>query len=528
MTEPDRAASPRVLNQVFLFSYVTAPNAPTYRAILEVFFAAKQRFAVDLRPSEILDALRRSPYVVEVADEEALELSLEQLVEWGNLVRSHDAAAVGRIDDFYRKRFIYHLSGVGEAAHRAVREVEAAVGKQGELQAGMLGRIRDSLRALAAEAGGKAPSPEAIAGHFWQLFTAFDSLTEQATRFIGELNRRLDDGTGEIERFGMMKDALFAYISRFIDQLRSLEGQIATGIRDVQKSGVEALIELASRSADIAPGFGDGDPRPRWIEEHRDRWNGVLRWFIGGSGQSSPVVAGLAWAAVNAVVGLTRALGRLNDRRSGRAGRKAEFLDLARRFAACPDDAAAHDVWRNAFGLYSARHFHLEEDDPDLANAGTSWWDAIPVEVNIRLRRRGQILRVGRPSPVPDRSGEKQWMAERRKRERRQVEAARRRFAGRGELRMSDIARLDAAEFDLLLELLDEALTSSKRPDGLRHARTRDGCLDIRLSEPAGFDEEFVEIATPRGNLRCRNFRLTVTEADAARVLRAEGTGGEA
>jgi uncharacterized protein (TIGR02677 family) len=525
VTESERAGAPRVLNQVVLFNYVTAPNAPTYRAILEVFFAAKQRFAVDLRPSEILDEIRRAPYIVEVADEKALELSLEQLVEWGNLIRSHDTAAVARIDDFYRKRFVYHLSGVGEAAHRAVQAVEAAVGKQGELQAGMLGRIRDSLRAIASEAGGKAPNPETLAGQFWQLFSAFDSLTEQATRFIGEINRRLDDRAGESERFAMMKEALLAYISRFIEQLRSLEQQIAAGIREVQNSGVQALLELASRSADIAPGFGDADPRERWIEEQRDRWKGVLHWFIGGSGQSSPLVASLAWAAVNAVVALTRALGRLNDRQSGRAGRKVEFMDLARRFASCPDDAAAHAVWRDAFGLYSARHFHLEEDDPDLANPDASWWDSTPVEVNIRLRRRGQVYRVGRPSPVPDRSGEKQWMAERLKRERAQVEAARKRFAGRGELLMSDIARLDAVEFDLLLELLDEVLTSSKDADGQRCAKTRDGCLDVRLSEPTG-KEEMVEIVTPRGILRCRNFRITVTEAGGARLLRAEGTEG--
>jgi uncharacterized protein (TIGR02677 family) len=507
VSQPGRPVQSRVLNQVSLFSYVTAQNTPTYRAILEVFFEAKKHFAIDLRPGEILDALRRSPYVVDIADEKSLELSLEQLVEWGNLIRTHDGAAVGRIDDFYRKRFVYHLTGVGEAAHKAVLDVEASVGKQGELQAGMLGKIRDSLRALAAEGAG-SPDAEQIAGLLWELFSAFDSLTDQANRFIADLHQRLGDG-GDPERYSMMKEALFAYISRFIEQLRALEGQIVAGIQDVESAGVQSLIEIAARSADVAPDLGDGDPRERWVAERRERWEGVLRWFVGGSGHSTPIVAGLAKAAVNAVVGLTRTLGRLNDRQSGRAGRKADYLDLARRFGACPDDAAAHALWRDAFGLYSARHFHLEELDPDLAGAEVSWWDSEPVEISVRLRTKGQISRSGRPSPVPDRSGDKLWMAERRRREREQVEAARARFAGRGELRMSDIARLETAEFDLLLELLDEALTSAREVDGTRRARTRDGCLDILLCRP---DEEVVEIQTPRGRLRCLNYLITVNE----------------
>jgi uncharacterized protein (TIGR02677 family) len=522
VAESGGSPKPRVLNQVILFTYVTAPNAPTYRAILETFFLAKQHFTIDLRPAEILESLRRSPYVVEIADEKGLELSLEQLVEWGNLFRSHDSAAVGRIDDFYRKRFVYHLSGPGEAAYRAVREVEDAVGKQGELQSGMLGRILDSLHGLIENAGGRGPDSAGLNGHFWGLFSAFDSLTEQATRFIGELHRRLDDRTGEGERFALMKDALLSYISRFVEQLRRLEGQIAARIREVENTGVHALIEVASRTADVPPGFGDSDPRQAWIKDQREKWDGVLRWFVGGQSRSSPIVEGLAKAALNAVVGLTRALGKLNDRQSGRAGRKMEFLELARRFAASPDAAAAHEIWRGEFGLYPARHFHLDDVDSDLSNAAASWWDAVPVEVNVQLRIRGRISRAGRPSPVPDRSGEKRWIAERQKREREQVKAARQRFAGRGELRLRTVVRLGEAEFDLLFELLDEALTAPKYPDGTRRATTADGSLDILLSEPSE-SEELIEIDTPRGRVCCRDFVVTVAETRPRVVREKEG-----
>jgi uncharacterized protein (TIGR02678 family) len=56
------------------------------------------------------------------------------------------------------------------------------------------------------------------------------------------------------------------------------------------------------------------------------------------------------------------AVGLLNERRSGRSDRSADFRVLARWFAEAPDDEAAHRLWRAAFGLCPA--------DPELAGSG--------------------------------------------------------------------------------------------------------------------------------------------------------------
>ncbi len=514
MTSPTPQSIPCRPNQVNLFQYVTVPNAPEYRSILEIFFEAKQRYVIEQRPREILDAIGRAGFDVDLRDEETLERHLAQLVEWGNLTRTHDTAAVLTIQDFYRRQFVYHLTNVGEAAHRAVLEVEAAVGKAGSLQAGMLGRIRDTFRDLAERAVRGDGRPENLAARFYDLFKDFDLLTEEANRFIGEIGRRIDAGD-ESERFDFRKQALLAYIGRFLNQLHLLEGEIAAHLTAIEKAGIAALIETASRSPDLPPAIGDEDPVEAWRREHQAKWDGIRRWFL-GEGPSSPTVSRLAEAARGAVIGLTRALGRLNDRQTGRADRKADFLALARWFAACPDDDAAHDLWRLAFGLYPARHFHIPEDDPGLATRGTSWWDAEPVYVPIRLRQRGAAIRLGKSSPIPDLSGEKRWIAEIRRREREQVEGALARFAGGGLIQMRQIATLDLAEFDLFLGLLDEILSAPRQTGGLRKTRTRDGRFDLLLTEPASTGREtLVEIVTPNGRLRCRDYQLTVADAHA-------------
>ena len=155
--DPRETAAPaRPLDQVPAFRYVTVENAPTYRAILEVFVESKERYVIELRPAEIRERLSRSGLFHELPDEGALDRHLDQLAEWRNLQRSHDTGAVPRVEDFYRRRWLYRLTPEGEAAHRAVREVEATVGRSGALQTSMLVEIRDALAALCA-AGGAAP-----------------------------------------------------------------------------------------------------------------------------------------------------------------------------------------------------------------------------------------------------------------------------------------------------------------------------------------------------------------------------------
>lgn len=95
-----------------------------------------------------------------------------------------------------------------------------------------------------------------------------------------------------------------------------------------------------------------------------------------------------------------------------------------------------------------------------------------------------------------------------------------RRFTGKGPLRFSDIATLETAEFDLLLALLDEALSATRGANGTRKTRTADGRLTITLESPQEADAELVTLTTPRGRLCCRNYRITVTEESGPSMVR--------
>lgn len=96
-----------------MFRHATAEKAALYRAILEVFAAAKRQYRIQLRPDEVLAeakwAQRTPPAQEEVA------AALAQLATWGSLESQPDMTRVSTLSDYYRARFLYRLSRRGEA-----------------------------------------------------------------------------------------------------------------------------------------------------------------------------------------------------------------------------------------------------------------------------------------------------------------------------------------------------------------------------------------------------------------------------
>lgn len=517
----DQRTPGRLLGQVNAFRYATVPNAPTYRAVMQVCYDAMRRYVIELRPHDILRELREARYVVEVADVEALETEyLAPLVRWGNLAATADPAGVERLEDFYRRRLVYHLTDVGEAAHRAVLDVEATVGRSGSLQANMLRKIRDGLAALADAAS--RDDPDELLRDLHDVNTAFETLTHEANRFMTDLGALVggDRDTGDDDaRFVAYKQAVLAYVSRFVEQLRRLTDEIVAHLAAVRAAGPERLIARASRSADLPDFSGDGAAPARWAREQRARWSGIVAWFTGDGAGGEPTVERLASFAVGAVLTLTRVLARLNDRRGRPVDRTTDFLTLAGWFADCPSDADAHRLWRVAFGLHPARHTSLVEADPDLTSTRTSWWDAAPVEVPTRLRSHGRTTRSGRHPRAADFAQQRRWLAAKARREREQLEVAVARLAGRP-LRLSALTELDASEFDLLLALLDTALSAPREHDGARATRTADGRLHVALRPPD--DGARATLRLPSGTLAAPDYRLEVTDLSRPAAPREE------
>lgn len=523
-----------------LFSFTTESLSPVYRAVMEIFYAAKERYQIQLRPEAVEGELRRLGF----AGPLAVERALDQLVEWGNLARSHDTERVRTLADFRRRHFVYRLTPAGEASMRAVEAVLEALASSGSLQRVMLGAI---LRTL-GELGDELAAPEPRGDHLYErLVTAdghFRTLTENASTFMARLHEAIETSEVRTEAFLLYKQRVIEYLEEFVSELAEQAPRIAEQVRRVEAAGVEPLVELAAgaaRAPSLEEGDGDGDDGAEDVGAAtlRRRWRGIAAWFVPHAGEP-PTSDRLRRAALAAVRRILLVLERLHEKRFRRVNRTADLLHLAAAFDAMEPTEAdeAHRLFQTAFALYGARHLGgLEEDldpeyDPEVETATprvapeVSWWQAAPVPVPPALRDLGRRAPPGRTGGVVDHSKVKRLLAERDRRRRLAKRRALARFLDRGPLPLAGLPPLEDDELRLLLSFLDRLLSTAPR-NGVRRARSGDGRLELWLSEPAA--GELATLVTPSGRLTLPAWELEVAEvtptatADGAVAMAAGG-----
>lgn len=494
-----------------LFSYTVESLAPLYRAILHLFLEAKGRYRIQLRPEEVAAEMPRPELLAELPGG-SVDRALDQLVEWGNLRRSHDTGRVATLEDFRRRHFVYQLTAAGEAAERAVGEVLAALERSGSLRRVMLATILRNLREIRGTLGGEEPAPERLFELLFNVTEQFRDLTENASTFLARLHETIEQGEVRTEAFLVYKQAVLEYLEQFLGELSEIAPQITREIQEIEAAGSERLVTLAAH-ADAAPTpLGLQDP----AEPLRRKWRGIAAWFV-GDGREPATVEHLRSAARGAIHRILLVLERLHEKRFRRFSRAADLLRLAGWFDRLDGepggDERAHRLFQALFGLSGARHFGGLHEDPDLVRPGTSWWQAPPVPIAPALRSMGRLSVLGRTAQVVDHTRAKQLLAERHRLERAAQAVALSRFAAHGPLALTELPPLSMDELALLLSLFDQLLAVPPGPDGRRAARSRDGRLLLVLDPaPPG---ALAAIETPAGRLTLPAFTLTVEERGA-------------
>ncbi|PWJ47489.1 TIGR02677 family protein [Quadrisphaera granulorum] len=528
-----------------VFAHLRSEVEPTYRLVLGAFTAARRRFVMHLRPSDVADAARAAGAVPPEPD--ALVRALNQLCEWGNL-RSHpDTSRVTSPEDFYRARYLYQLTPAGEAAERALAVFDEALGRRGSLQSVALTDIAAHLRSLgqlAALDGSASGEPDPARVHLALMGLAdrFRALAENAEAFMGSLQRTVELQDVDVEAFVAYKGRLIDYLERFIGDLLTTGAEIAGLVEALDGEPIARLVELAveREAADLAPdvlaGLSGAEQQPLHPEdatsrrEHQldllragwqERWDGVRGWFLSQSGRPSQA-ATLRSQARSAVPSLLAVVATLNERRQGRSDRAADFRALAVAFAHAEDDAALHRLWHASFGMSSVRHLSVDSDTLDQRRDApvpptTAWRDAPPLQVSAQLRRTGSWERRGKPSAVVDRGLQRRHLAERVAEEAAQARLARGQLLSDGPRRLAELPELARPSFQLLLALLGTALAAARPGGGRIEVSTGDGSLVVEL-EPVP-DGGWVTITTEDGALTGPDHELWVRDALAPREL---------
>jgi uncharacterized protein (TIGR02677 family) len=517
-----------------LFSHVAADKAAVYRAVMNVFATAKRQFRLHLRPDEILADTATLGDAVQSL--EALQAALDQLTEWGNLEAQADTSRVATLEDYYKRRLLYRMTAGGEAVEAALQTFVETIGRRAELQSVALDDILARLVSLDALGREEPRDAAKIHAALRDLVHVFDGLASNAEAFIAGLERTVELQRAEAAAVLAFKSRLIDYLQRFIGDLVTRSGQIGEALRVLAPHEHALLSAAAEREArDAAPGDPPPQTATRSTETHGvadldesvaaahlgasrneaavalrlaswfERWNGLKRWFVAAHGLSQAEL--LRRSALEAIPRLLQAVSLLNERRSGRSDRAADFRRLALWFADAPSDAAAHRLWRAAFALSPARHLALAAESD--VSASTSWRDAPPIVLHPLLRERGVLPTRGAPPKIRDRSLDRERLAARMAHEAVQTERARRRLATGRETRLSELGTLDRHAFGFFLSLLGEALAAQVDAERPVERLTMDGTLRVRL-EPLDAASR-AEIETDLGRFAGRDHRLTIT-----------------
>jgi hypothetical protein len=110
-----------------------------------VLVAAKERYQVEVRTEHLAAELSGMGH-----DVSHLALQLVQLEDWGAVTWTQDTNRVARLEEFRRRRELWHLTPAGQAAHDAVIRVLGAAEQSGSLQRALFRDIRENLEELTA------------------------------------------------------------------------------------------------------------------------------------------------------------------------------------------------------------------------------------------------------------------------------------------------------------------------------------------------------------------------------------------
>lgn len=490
------------------FAHLVAERASLYRAVLAAFAEARSSFRSYLRPRDVVAALRERGHEIDAVDD-----VLAQLAGWGNLSAHPDTAEVATVEEFYRARFLYQLTREGEAVEQAMAAYVEALARTGELQAAALDDVRRFLVELVAIASADPIDSNQAYNLLVALADRFGGLVEQARTFMSGVQRAVDLHGVEAEALLAYKDRLVRYLERFIGQLVTVTAEVSGLLSALDDARIGALARAAARREladrlDAGP-VAELEATAAW----RRRIEGIATWFVSRPGTPSQA-EDLRRRAREAIPALLAAIAAHHDRRLTRSDRVADLRTLARWFAEAPDDAAAHRLWRASFTLSPARHLAVDAAtlgawESAGTGAQTRWADAPTLEISPRLRATGRHARPGRPEAIVDRSAERMLLAERRRGEAAQLAAAEALLAHGRPFRLSELPPLDDVAFDLLLELLGDAVAA-----GREEAPSADGRFAFRIERPP--DGAMATVQSARGSLTGPDYRLTVVRAGQA------------
>lgn len=442
-------------------SYLTADSAAYYRSILRYFYEQHEKMRDYIAPEEVFAYMRSIPAFQEY-EEELMHQQLAQLVKWNNLVARQDMTNAKTIEEYKKKRFRYICTPYTVEIERMLIQLEKMSDQfQGSLEPSQFERLLQTLTDLQMELESPLIKPTETYMQTWEdLMHYFRTIRTNTADYIAYINSEETDQRMQSEAFLIYKNQFSIYLRDFIVSLQKTALQIQQRLRELSTEPLTPFFEKLIEHRKEIPRLDDvATSENEWLNEYKEYWYSISRWFLGIEGQSSELDM-LQWQTNEMIRRMTRYVQRLGERDQHFRSRKTEYLQLAKWFENSLSLDEAHQLSSVVFGSMSIQH--LQMDHVATENLYTDTWDELAVILPIKPRTN-QYREKTKPSAFRSNAKEKEQQRRIYLQQQEQERAVIQQYIDKKSFHLAELDRIEPFFRKILLYWIGKAMANEDR-----------------------------------------------------------------
>ena len=366
-------------------SYLSVPNAPTYRKIMRCFYREYEKMHFQLYKEDVFQLIRQDEFFADYSMDQ-LVLDLEALVKWKNLTPIQDPGRVYTIADYKNKQYRYTMSEYAVEIERLTVRLENIFLESGNLSTNFFVRLEKSLEdvEMMEHAGLKEVN------EWWSMLQEdFKRLNQNYQDYLRDFYSGKTDHLMKSIEFVIHKDKFIRYLNEFVQELQHHSRRIEQIlVKSIPLMENEVLEKVVQSEMDIPHALLEihGNAEPSIRENVMGKWNSLKNWFIDTPGHDCEckMVLQITNDVIRSIIQNAALIVQIQNWGISRKDDYRKFLQL---FLKCEDLDEAHKLSAHVFGIQKIQHFKTNEPRQEDA-INNSVYEEKPAEFLLKPHTR--------------------------------------------------------------------------------------------------------------------------------------------
>ncbi len=366
-------------------SYLSVPNASTYRKIMRCFYREYEKMNFQLYKEDIFELVKKDP-LFDTYTMDQLVLDLNALVKWKNLTPIQDPGRVYTIADYKNKQYQYTMSEYAVEIERLTVRLENIFLESGNLSTNFFVRLEKSLD----EASMMERASLKEVNEWWNLLQEdFKRLNQNYQDYLRDFYSGKTEQLMKSVEFIVHKDKFIQYLTDFVQEMqrhsRKIERILVQNIPVIEETVLEKVVqsELDIPHAQLEV-HGNAEQSIR--ENVQGKWKSLKNWFVDTEKRECECkkVLKITNDVIRSIIQNAALIVQIQNWGISRKDDYKKFLEL---FLKCENLEEAQKLSAHVFGVQKIEHFKtLEPREGDTINK--SIYEELPAEFLLKPHTR--------------------------------------------------------------------------------------------------------------------------------------------